>query len=155
VVVGDKGVIMISDNQGQTWARQQIKHGVKYDDLYSVAFTADGSSGWVVGDNGIIYHSSDHGTTWIEQKAPAAVTGALIKVAVVDAQKVCAGGDHGTIVCTTDGGANWSLQNIGDIGLFDMTFTDADNGLGVGEFLAIVHTADGVRAGKSNRVATA
>jgi photosystem II stability/assembly factor-like uncharacterized protein len=151
IVVGDKGVIMLSDNQGQTWARQQIKKGVKYDDLYSVAFTADGSNGWIVGDDGIIFHSGDQGATWTEQKAPAAVTGALTKVAVADPQKVCAGGDHGAIVCTSDGGANWNLQNIGDIGLFDMTFTDADNGWAVGEFLAIVRTTDG---GKSWKIAS-
>ncbi len=148
VVVGDKGVVMITDNEGRTWARRQLKKGVKYYDLYSVAFTADESSGWAVGDNGVIFRTDDRGATWSEQKTPAGAIGALMKVAVVDAQKACAGGEHGVIVCTSDGGANWNMQNIGDIGFFDLSFTDADNGWAVGEFETILHTGDGGRSWK-------
>jgi photosystem II stability/assembly factor-like uncharacterized protein len=151
VVVGDKGVVMLSDNEGQTWLRQQLKHGFKYDDLYSVAFTADGSSGWVVGDHGVIFRTDDHGATWIEQKVPAGATGALTKIAVSGAQNACAGGDHGVILCTSDGGATWNLQKIGDIGLFDLAFTDANNGWAVGEFKTMLHTSDG---GKSWKIAS-
>jgi photosystem II stability/assembly factor-like uncharacterized protein len=151
VVVGDKGVVMITDNQGRTWTRRQLKKGIKYYDLYSVAFAADGSTGWVVGDNGVIFRTNDRGATWNEQKAPAGAGGALMKVAVADAQKACASGEHGVIVCTSDGGANWSLQNFGDIGLFDLAFMDADNGWAVGEFQTMLHTSDG---GKSWKVQT-
>ena len=148
VVVGDKGVVMITDNQGQTWIRRQLKKGLKYYDLYSVAFAADGSSGWAVGDDGVIFHTDDQGATWSEQKTPAGVSGALMKVAVTGAQKACAAGEHGVIVCTSDGGANWNLQNFGDIGLFDLAFSDADNGWAVGEFETILHTGDGGRSWK-------
>ena len=48
VVVGDKGVIMTTDDGGRTWARQILKKGPKYYDLYSVGFSPDGSRGWVV-----------------------------------------------------------------------------------------------------------
>jgi photosystem II stability/assembly factor-like uncharacterized protein len=139
---------MVSDNEGRTWTRRQLNKGVKYPDLYSVAFTADGSSGWAVGDNGVIFHTDDRGSSWSEQKVPAAVTGALMTVAVADAQKVCAGGDHGVIVCTSDGGATWNLQNIGDIGVFDLAFTDPNNGWAVGEFQVMLHTGDGGRSWK-------
>jgi photosystem II stability/assembly factor-like uncharacterized protein len=143
VVVGDKGVVMVSDDQGRTWARQKLRQGMKYYDLYSAAFTADGSRGWVVGDNAIIFRSDDHGSSWTEQKRPAGVTSALLKVAVADAEKVCACGEHGVIVCTSDGGANWKLQKFHDIGFFDLAFTSADNGWVVGEFATVLHTTDG------------
>src|SRR5438132_4521738 len=61
VVVGDKGVVMTTDNHGHTWTRQQFERNKKYYDLYSVAFTSDGSRGWVVGDNGTIFRSDDGG----------------------------------------------------------------------------------------------
>lgn len=148
VVVGDKGIVMVSDNQGRTWTRRQLRTGVKYSDLYSVAFTADGAAGWAVGNSGAIFHSDDRGSSWTQQKVPAEASGALMKVAVADAQKACAGGDHGVILCTSDGGATWNLQKIGDIGVFDLVFVDANNGWAVGEFQVMLHTGDGGRTWK-------
>lgn len=149
VVVGDKGVVMVTDDQGKTWVRQQLRQGLKYFDLYSVAFTSDGTRGWIVGDGGVIFRSDDHGASWSEQKA--ATTVALLKVAVVDPMKACACGEHGVVLCTTDGGANWHLQKIQDVDFFDLAFADPDNGWAVGEFSTILHTADG---GKSWQVQT-
>jgi photosystem II stability/assembly factor-like uncharacterized protein len=145
VVVGDKGVVMTTDDEGRTWARRQLKKGLKYYDLYGVAFTMDGSTGWVVGDGGVIFRTDDRGVTWREQKAAAGAVGALMSVAVADAQRACAAGEHGVILCTSDGGANWNLKNFGDIGLFDLSFTDADNAWAVGEFQTVLHTGDGGR----------
>ena len=51
IVVGDKGLVMSSDDQGKTWSRQQLKNGLTPFDLYSVAFTPDGSSGLIAGDS--------------------------------------------------------------------------------------------------------
>lgn len=141
VVVGDKGVVMTTDDQGKTWTRQELRKGLKYFDLYSVAFSSDGKRGWAVGDGGAIFRSDDQGGTWSEQKTTT--PDALLKVAVLDATKACASGEHGDILCTTDGGANWNLQKIKDIDYFDLTFTDPDNGWAVGEFSTVLHTADG------------
>jgi len=151
VVVGDKGVVLTTDDQGRTWWRQQLKRGAKYYDLYSVAFESAGSHGWAVGDNGTIFRTDDRGSTWSEQKAPAGASVALLKVAVVDAQKACASGEQGVILCTIDGGASWNLQKFQDIGFFDIAFADPDNGWAVGEFATVLHTSDG---GKSWKVQT-
>ena len=142
VVVGDKGVVMITADQGKTWSRRQLQQGVRFDNLYSVAFAADGTNGWTVGDSGAIFHTSDGAATWTEQNSPA--KGALMTVAVIDAQKACAAGDHGVIICTTDGGATWNMRGAGsDIGIFDLIFTDASNGWAVGEFQTLLHSTDG------------
>lgn len=140
-VVGDKGILMSSEDKGQTWSRRQLRKGSSLFDLYSVAFAPDGNHGWVVGDGGAIFHSDDGGTTWNlqENKVPAA----LLKVAVVDSQKACAVGEHGTVLCTSDGGATWNLQKFEDLVFFDVAFTDPQNGWVVGEFATALHTVDG------------
>jgi photosystem II stability/assembly factor-like uncharacterized protein len=143
VVAGDKGVVMTTDDLGQTWTRQLLKSGPKYYDLYSVAFTPDASHGWAVGDGGVIFRTDDRGTTWTEQKGPPVLNTALLKIAVFDGQKFCAVGEHGVLLCTSDGGANWNMQKFNDIGFFDVAFTDPNNVWAVGEFATLQHSADG------------
>ncbi len=141
VVVGDKGVVMTSANRGSTWTRIQLKKDDKYYDLYSVAFAPDGSSGWAVGDGGAIFHTGDSGATWTLQKSGGST--ALLKIAVIDSQKACVAGEHGLILCTVDGGANWVATKFEDLVFFDIAFTDPNHGWAVGEFSTIVRTIDG------------
>lgn len=141
IVVGDKGVVMTSDDQGRIWTSHQLKKGYKFFDLYSVAFAPDGTTGWAVGDGGAIFRSSDKGSTWTLQ--PTTTSAALLKVAAIDAQKACAVGEHGAVGCTSDGGATWNLQTIKDLIYFDVAFADANNGWAVGEFKTTIHTVDG------------
>jgi photosystem II stability/assembly factor-like uncharacterized protein len=143
VVTGDKGVVMASDDGGRTWARQILKKGLKYYDLYSVAFAPDGSRGWVVGDAGVIFQSEDQGASWTERTAPSGLNAALLKIAVADAQRFCASGEHGVLLCTTDGGTTWNLQRFRDIAFFDLLYTDPKNVWAVGEFATILHSGDG------------
>lgn len=151
VLVGDKGLVMTSDDQGKTWRRQQLKKGLKYYDLYSVAFTPDGSRGWLVGNAGMIFRSDDHGLTWNPEAPPAGVDSALLKLAVADAQTVCAAGEHGVIICSQDGGSTWNLQKINDYAFFDIAFTGPTTGFAVGEFSTVVQTSD---AGKTWKLVT-
>jgi photosystem II stability/assembly factor-like uncharacterized protein len=141
IVVGDKGLVMATDDQGKTWSRQQLKSGDTPFDLYSIAFTPDGSRGWIAGDGGSMYRSDDQGKTWTLQ--PTKVAAALMKVAVVDGQKACAVGEHGAVLCTSDGGATWNAQKFEDMVFFDLTFTDANTGWAVGEFQTVLNTTDG------------
>ena len=53
-------------------------------------------------------------------------------------------GDYGTIVRTTDGGNNWTIQSSGTTQtLWGVSFTDANNGSAVGENGTILRTTDG------------
>ncbi|HVN89675.1 MAG TPA: YCF48-related protein [Candidatus Binataceae bacterium] len=141
IVVGDKGLVMTSDDKGKTWSRQQLKNGLTPFDLYSVAFTSDGAVGWIAGDGGSLFKSTDQGKTWTLQ--PTKLAAALMKVAVVDAQKACAVGEHGAVVCTSDGGTTMNASKFEDLVFFDVTFTDPNTGWGVGEFQTVLNTADG------------
>lgn len=141
VVVGDKGVVMTSTNRGATWTRIQLTKDSKYYDLYSLAFTPDGSRGWAVGDGGSVFRTDDRGATWTQQDSTQ--TAALLKVAVIDAQKACAVGEHGVVICTDDAGAHWNSQKFEDLVFFDVVFTDPTHGWAVGEFSTTIRTTDG------------
>ena len=53
-------------------------------------------------------------------------------------------GDYGTIVRTTDGGNNWSVQSSGTTEtLWGVSFTDSNSGTVVGENGTILRTTDG------------
>jgi photosystem II stability/assembly factor-like uncharacterized protein len=141
IVVGDKGVVMSSTDKGGTWTRIQLTKNSQYLDLYSAAFTPDGSRGWAVGDGGTIFRTDDRGITWTMQTS--AVASALLKIAVIDAQKACAVGEHGVVICTEDGGANWTVKKFEDLVFFDVVFTDPNHGWAVGEFSTTIRTTDG------------
>jgi photosystem II stability/assembly factor-like uncharacterized protein len=141
VVVGDKGVVMTSPNRGSTWTRIQLTKDNIYNDLYSLAFTPDGSRGWAVGDGGSIFRTDDRGSTWKLQTSGQSA--ALLKIAVVDAQRACAVGEHGLVLCTDDAGAHWNTQKFEDLVFFDVVFTDSNHGWAVGEFSTTIRTIDG------------
>ena len=77
VAVGERGIIVWSDDGGQRWQQAQVPVSVT---LTAVAF-ADAKRGWAVGHDGAILHSSDAGQTWALQfdglRANAAVLARL------------------------------------------------------------------------------
>jgi len=147
LVVGDKGLVLTSDDEGRTWTRRKLKEGPEAWDLYSVAFSPDGITGWIVGDNGVIFHSGDHGTTWTRQEAHG-VSSPLFKVAALDSQRACAVGGGGSILCTDDGGNSWNLQRFKNFIFFDIAFSDSNNGAAVGEYSTVLITSDGGKTWK-------
>ncbi len=63
---------------------------------------------------------------------------------VVNANTSTLVGDYGTIVRTTDGGNNWTIQSSGTTQtLWAVSFTDSSNGTAVGEVGTILRTTDG------------
>ncbi|MBI3285797.1 MAG: photosystem I reaction center subunit IV [Burkholderiales bacterium] len=63
VAVGERGIVIYSDNQGKTWNQSDVPVSVT---LTSVYF-ATPSKGWVAGHDGVILHSVDGGQTWKKQ----------------------------------------------------------------------------------------
>lgn len=60
VAVGERGHVIFSDDEGQTWTQAEVPVSVT---LNAVDFAGD-SHGWVVGHSGVILHSSDAGASW-------------------------------------------------------------------------------------------
>lgn len=64
VAVGERGHIIISDDQGFNW--YQAKQVPVISTLTSVYF-ADANNGWAVGHDGVVLHSRDGGMNWVKQ----------------------------------------------------------------------------------------
>jgi photosystem II stability/assembly factor-like uncharacterized protein len=64
VAVGERGIVLLSDNNGVSWRQSRLVPS-------SVALTAvsfvDVGNGWAVGHGGVILHSEDGGETWNKQ----------------------------------------------------------------------------------------
>ena len=79
---------------------------------------------------------------WFPQTS--GTTNLLIGVSFTDANTGTAVGNFGTIVHTTDGGANWTTQTSGTTNnLFGVFFIDANTGTAVGGSGTIRRTTDG------------
>ena len=63
VAVGERGRIVISDDNGATWRQVETPTSVT---LTKVSFVSP-QEGWTVGDMGIVLHSMDGGLTWTKQ----------------------------------------------------------------------------------------
>lgn len=128
--------------------------------LQDIYFT-DKNNGWIVGggygDERLILHTSDGGKTWQRQSQKgkwAQFSYAHRGVHFVDSQNGWIVGDQGIILHTSTGDAVWLKQGSGleqvkiagvgfPIDLFDVYFTDMNNGWAVGGFGTIIHTENG------------
>ncbi len=129
VAVGERGVIVLSDDGGQTWRQAPCPVSVT---LTAVRF-ADAKRGVAVGHGGAVLTTADGGERWqlrldgrrvAELARAAATTPEAVKeaerlradgpdkpfldVLLWDAQRVLAVGAYGLAVYSADGGATWS-----------------------------------------------
>lgn len=134
VAVGARGVILVSDDHGQSW--QQVESPVSVT-LTAVSFI-DASRGWVVGHSGVILHTSDGGATWAKQLD-----------GLQAAQKVKT--HVATLIEGLDEEQTWSLEDYAallvddgpDKPFLDVLFIDEKCGFVIGAFGMIFHTRDG------------
>src|SRR5690606_11985141 len=63
VAVGQRGHIVYSDDEGQTWHQGSVPVSTT---LTAVQFPTP-TKGWAVGHGGVILHSADAGQTWEKQ----------------------------------------------------------------------------------------
>lgn len=104
VAVGERGVVMLSDDQGKTF-RQAREVPVDVT-LTSVSF-ADSQRGWAVGHWGVVLATQDGGETWAVQRKDVQVDRPLFAVHFFDARNGVAVGLWSLVLTTSDGGANW------------------------------------------------
>lgn len=131
VAVGERGVVLLSDDGGQHWRQSASPVSTT---LTSVQFV-DSKNGWAVGHSGVVLHSSDGGESWqlqLDGKQAAAIelqaaelTGnsgriaaaqrlsadgadkPLLVVNFVDAKHGVVLGAYGLALMTKDGGNTW------------------------------------------------
>jgi photosystem II stability/assembly factor-like uncharacterized protein len=160
-VVGYGGKIIETRDGGGSWEIRPSGTDVA---LYTVRFPDD-QHGFISGQDGLIIHTDDGGKTWQKQESNAIFQDKdgskqplfLFGLYAVDAQHAWAVGDRSILTSTTDGGKTWRARKVvmeADISggeslaaadpiLYDVKFTDLQNGWIVGEFGKIMHTTDG------------
>lgn len=110
LAVGDYGTILVSRDDGATWA--QSRH-VPFTGLLTAVTMADERVGWAVGHGGTILRTDDGGLTWRVQRQ---VDGGpvLLSVAARDARQVLVVGAYGSALATADGGDSWQPVRVAE-----------------------------------------
>lgn len=111
IAVGARGILLSSDDQGETWSVRDT--GVK-STLFDVAFIDQGKGYFVpmvVGENGTILRGSYDGKTW--KKLDSGTKATLRSIWGFDSTRIYAAGDKGTLLVSEDGGGSWKALKPG------------------------------------------
>lgn len=137
IAVGERGIVVYSDNGGKTWQQAKVPVAVSLTNVYF----ADEKNGWIVGHAGVVLNSTDGGETWalqldgrraadlvLKAAQAKAVDGSEVSVRrLADAQRLVddgpdkpfltvyfettkrgfIGGAFGLLLATDDGGVSW------------------------------------------------
>jgi photosystem II stability/assembly factor-like uncharacterized protein len=135
VAAGNRGHILISDDQGTRWQQARVPLS---SDLTALSFP-DATHGWAVGHDGVVLATRDGGRTWTRQLDGRAL-GALLR-------DYYAGPASARLDAATRARFADEAQRIADEGpdkpFLDVWFEDALQGFVVGAFNLILHTSDG------------
>lgn len=109
VAVGDRGHILLSDDEGKSWQQAAVPVSV----MLTAVFFPDERHGWAVGHNGVILSSADAGASWQVQHSDKSADDEkfghpLLDVWFADDKTGYAVGAYGYFLATQDGGATWS-----------------------------------------------
>lgn len=127
VAVGERGHVLLSDDQGKSWQQAQVPVSVT---LTSVQFV-DAKLGWAAGHSGVILHTTDGGANWVKQldgqQALKLMQSAAAQSRDADLQQRIAR----------------QVQDGPDKPFLDVYFSDARHGLAVGAYGLAFETQDG------------
>lgn len=143
VAVGERGLVVLSDNQGESWRQaQQVPVSIT---LTAVSFVND-KLGWAVGHGGTILNTTDGGDSWLLQANGADLAKSAVKVAE---GLTASAGDPNTDRALKS--AQQLLADGPDKPLLDVHFQDAQHGWVVGAYNLFFETRDGGRTWTSVR----
>ncbi|MBA5606098.1 hypothetical protein H3H36_12095 [Duganella sp. FT3S] len=133
VAVGERGIILLSDDQGKTWRQTPAP--------VSVALTAvhfpDAQHGWAVGHGGAVLATTDGGATWHKQ-----LDGLLAaQIELASAREHAPQDGEAGVSRLRD--AERMLTEGADKPWLDVRFSDARHGLVVGAYGMALATVDG------------
>ena len=134
VSVGQKGHIVWSDDQGQTWTQARVPVSV---DLVAVQFPTP-QTGWATGHDGIVLKSNDAGQNW-----SVVLDGRRAAKLIHDYYKSAQGLTDDPHIAAALKEAELFVKEEGARPILDLWFTDEKNGFIVGAWGLILHTSDG------------
>lgn len=133
VVVGERGIIILSDDGGMSWRQAKVPASVT---LAAVQFPTP-THGWAVGHYGVILHSRDGGETWTRQLDGTQAAQLMLR----DAQALRSGGGPPGEAYLAE--AQRLVADGPDKPFLDLHFSDAKNGMVVGAYNLAFRTSDG------------
>ncbi|WP_434630870.1 glycosyl hydrolase [Pseudomonas sp. Z1-29] len=134
VAVGERGIVLLSDDAGMNWRQAKVPVSVS---LTAVQFV-DAEQGWAVGHLGVVLHTRDGGETWEKQLDGERAIALAMQVAERDADE-----PGGASQLTQ---ARHMLADGPDKPLLDLYFVDRLHGYVVGAYNQIYRTDDGGRS---------
>jgi photosystem II stability/assembly factor-like uncharacterized protein len=108
VAVGDRGYIVISDDQGKTWRRAKTPAAP----LIAAVDFLDDKLAIAVGHDSVILVTSDGGESWTQQFSAPAEQRPLLDVIFVKKDFAVAVGAYGAYYESTDAGKTWTARKI-------------------------------------------
>jgi photosystem II stability/assembly factor-like uncharacterized protein len=136
VAVGERGIVLYSDDRGDTWAQAEVPVGV----TLTAVFFSSPRMGWAVGHGGVVLHTTDSGESWRRQLQGMTVAQMALENARTHAQR--AGPE--------DADANQMLKNATllvedgpDKPFLDLHFMNDRDGIIIGSYGLIFRTEDG------------
>ena len=105
VAVGERGHVLLSDDQGATW--RQAK-SVPTRVMLTAVFFADAEYGWAVGHDETILNTVDGGETWTRSHFAPEAQQPLLDLWFANRVSGIAVGAYGAYFTTNDGGSTWA-----------------------------------------------
>lgn len=141
VAVGERGVVLLSDDNGVSWRQVQVPVSST---LTAVQFI-DARQGWITGHSGVVLHSADGGESWslqLDGRRAAALE-------LSDAQSAAkASADDPALQHRLDS-AQRLVADGPDKPFLALNFSDGQHGTVVGAYGLAMHTADGGQSWQS------
>src|SRR5450830_22229 len=131
VAVGERGIVLLSDDSGKSWRQAKVPVSVS---LTAVQFV-DARQGWAVGHLGVVLHSEDRGETWHKQLDGEAAAALAVQSAQHDIDQPGGAGNLEQ--------ARHLLGDGPDKPFLDLYFSDRLHGYIVGAYNQIYRTDDG------------
>jgi photosystem II stability/assembly factor-like uncharacterized protein len=124
VAVGERGIILLSDDDGNTWRQAPTPVQVS---LVAVQFV-NARTGWAVGNLGVVLHTTDGGETWQKQLDGIQAADIVARAAVTPEEQTA---------------ARRLVSDGPDKPFFDLYFQDETDGYIIGAYNLIFRTTDG------------
>jgi photosystem II stability/assembly factor-like uncharacterized protein len=110
VVVGERGHILFSDDQGDTWTQARVPTIASLTGVYF----HDKKLGWAVGHDAVILRTTDGGENWERVHFAPEEERPLFDVWFKDDKNGVAIGAYGFFLTTKDGGISWTSKMISE-----------------------------------------
>ncbi len=141
VAVGERGLVLLSDDNGQQWRQASVPVSVG---LTAVDFV-DAQHGWAVGHSGVVLASRDGGETWQLQLDGARAA----QLELISAQDVLNAATDVDMAQARVDAAQRLVEDGADKPFLNLHFTDAQHGLVIGAYGMALKTRDGGQSWQS------